>query len=538
VLAPWPALGATLAVALVPAHIEMTRIGAVDHHAFEPLLLWAALAALLRRTTGLAVVAGLALALDFAVSPTALVAAVLVVPVALWMARRDARAPVVALGCAALGTAAVSAVMGTLGRVSADELSALQPLMLAGAAALALGASRLPVGRPRLIAFAVGGAAVLGVLLASGRLNGIIGFAGRRGIIGSVVETRGLFAFGLIPAVEPLTALVLLVPLAALVSLKRRGTDDARVALAFVATATLAITLQQRRFMHLAALPAAIVLVDAAGALATTRARAAVLAAVAVLGCWPALRYFVETPPDATARHQGVRELAPLLGTLPRGGVLAQWPYGHVITRFAGQPVVASPMLTPRTEPAVLAATRTLLDEDPARALAAIDARRVRWVVATAIPPGVTQRYLDALGDGRPASDVAAHALTTRLIAADGDGVPGLRELARSSNGAAALFERVTGARLEGTAPPGSPVTARLVLTDGPRRFAVRQQTRAGSDGRFALALPYPTTPDPRVPVQAQSRWELVRQDHPPVSLDVPPGAVESGAAIDFKDNP
>jgi asparagine N-glycosylation enzyme membrane subunit Stt3 len=416
--------------------------------------------------------------------------------------------------------------------VSADELSALQPLLVGGAALLALAVRPLPSPRARAAALALVSLGATLALAAGGRLDGVLGFAGRRGMIGTIVESRGLFAFGWRAALAPLSALAPLVPLAVAVALARRGADDARLALAFVALATLAATVQQRRFMHLAALPAAIVLVDAGGALATDRRRAALVAGAAALGCLPSLGYFRAPHVDTTPRHDAVRELADYLATLPTGGVLAQWPYGHVITRFGRQPVVASPLVTPATEPAVEAATRILLDDQPARALAALDARRVRYVIATALPPSVTGRYLEALGDRRDAAEVEARALTTRLIAHDGDGVPGLRELARASSGAAALFVRVAGARVSGSAPPGSTVTARLVLAEGARRYTVGQSARADGDGRFALALPYPTEPDATTPVQPRSRWQLVRQGAPPVELEVSRAAVEGGLTL------
>src|SRR5262249_38508310 len=147
---------------------------------------------------------------------------------------------------------------------------------------------------------------------------------------------------------------------------------------------------------------------------------------------------------------------------------------------------------------------RALLDDDATRALARLDTRRVRYVVATALPPAALPRYLAALDDSRPPERVLAGALIERLLRDDGQGIAGLRELASSADGRAKLFERIPGARLEGKAPPGSEVTATVplvatALTDEHlRRFVHRLSVRAGADGAFVLALPYPTEPDPQ----------------------------------------
>jgi hypothetical protein len=175
-------------------------------------------------------------------------------------------------------------------------------------------------------------------------------------LVCTIVESQPLFAFGWRASLAPLGALVLLVPVAALAAVARGG--DARRALALVALGTLVATLQQRRFMHLAALPEAIILCDAGVCLARDRRRTALVAGAAALGWLPCAGYFLDRPEEASPRQRAVRQLADRLARLPTGGVLAQWPYGHLITRFGHQPVMASPLLTPRTEPAPGAASR------------------------------------------------------------------------------------------------------------------------------------------------------------------------------------
>ena len=102
--------------------------------------------------------------------------------------------------------------------------------------------------------------------------------------------------------------------------------------------------------------------------------------------------------------------------------------------------------------------------------------------------------------------------------------VPGpLREIA--------LFEHVAGARLVGQAPPGTQVTATLdVKHPGAPAFAFVQVGRAGTDGRFALRVPY-ATQDMPFGLAARSLWRIqaggVTQE-----VAVPERAVQTGADI------
>src|SRR5262249_30118222 len=152
--------------------------------------------------------------------------------------------------------------------------------------------------------------------------------------------------------------------------------------------------------MHLCAAPLAIVAIDAIFAFEGND-RAALVAAAMGLTLPHTIMYLTHRPPGS-ARDVAVREVAPLLQELPPGAVLAQWPLGHILARLGGHPVVASPLLTPESGPPALAGMRILLDEDPARALGAMDALGVRYVVATALPGPAVPRYLAALDDSRP----------------------------------------------------------------------------------------------------------------------------------------
>jgi asparagine N-glycosylation enzyme membrane subunit Stt3 len=531
-------------VAVLPAHIELTRVGRVDHHVVEPTLLWGALALLVagarRRSRSLAVAAGLVVALAFALSPTALVIAVVVGAAALWLGRLDARAPLAMLGAAAAGSLALAAATRGLRLFTLDEPSAAQPILFAVAWGLFAACAAAPAGPYRLRRL-IGGALVLSAAgLAAGARSGTLAFAAKQGLIGTIVESRGLFAFGWTAALAPLGAVGLAAPLAAAVAWHRgarlpSSRDPARQILHGSAVVLLAITVLQRRFMHLAALPVAAGLVDAVSCIRWTRARAVAGLAACGLGAIAPVRYLFATP-EWNPRTRAVRDVAELLRALPPGGVLSQWPNGHIIARVGGHPVVASPLLTAATMTAVEQATRILLDDNDARAQAAMDRRRVRYLVATAVPPTAVQRYLDALGDRRPAAVVERGALVTRLLKRDGEGVPGVRELASSVDQRAKLFERVVGVDVVGRARPGSDVTATVDLVAPWRAtFAVRVRARADAGGRFQLRLPYPTRGEPVIPglVRAVGPWRVARDDQMrEVALDE--ADVTAGRTIDL----
>jgi hypothetical protein len=194
--------------------------------------------------------------------------------------------------------------------------------------------------------------------------------------------------------------------------------------------------------MHLAALPVAATLAAAASGLEPARRPRAILGALGLLACLPVVGYLLRTPPS-NLRLRAVREVAARLRWFPPGAVLSQWMNGHALARIGRHPVVASPLLTPTTMEAAEEATRALLEEDPALTLEWMDRRHVRYLVATALPSGVTERYLTALHDSRPAEAVRSGATVTRLMA-PGGGVPGLRPLFSSADGRAKVFERIS----------------------------------------------------------------------------------------------
>ena len=88
-----------------------------------------------------------------------------------------------------------------------------------------------------------------------------------------------------------------------------------------------------------------------------------------------------------------------------------------------------------------------------------------------------------------------------RLADEDGQGLGGHRlvfeasalgRAGRSSDPVPKVFELVSGARVEGRAVPGEPVSAELELrTNRGRRIVYRTRTLADPKGQYTLRLPY-----------------------------------------------
>jgi hypothetical protein len=97
---------------------------------------------------------------------------------------------------------------------------------------------------------------------------------------------------------------------------------------------------------------------------------------------------------------------------------------------------------------------------------------------------------------------------------------------------AVSLFERVAGARVEGRAPAGERVEARLTLAlrDG-RAGTWRAAARADDAGRWQLTLPYPNDVAFSSMVRAAEAYELASAGGS-ARLVVPEVAVREGRAL------
>ena len=98
------------------------------------------------------------------------------------------------------------------------------------------------------------------------------------------------------------------------------------------------------------------------------------------------------------------------------------------------------------------------------------------------------------------------------------------------------IFEQVPGARLEGPAPPGATVVVTIPLrlhTSG-RTWQYRQSRRAGTDGRFALTVPYATELAPGTDLDPVGP-ALLGLDGPPArpeTLVISEAAVQHGERV------
>ncbi len=570
---------AGLLLALLPLHIWYTAFGFIDHHML--LSLWlAALAwtvdALLhqpgRRQT---VLLGIVLALGHALMTEAWIAELIVTSAAVltaatalpagqarWSALRALLAAIW-LGSLLAVPAIVQAPYFIHGLVAPHAPSRFTLWLLAGFCA-ALGGGWLALGpdadrRWRALLAATGTGAVTVAIAAAldpdmrHAFAALLDFSGRAGMVATIEESK---PFWRQPMPQPFIVLggaIVLLPFLprgfdGLPPLRRRW-------LIWLYAATAALALLQTRFGLVFAVP----YVLAWAGVLTLQARrfARTLAVLAAVGALALI------PPLVQAEHWSAHEesiwrtlvwmrdrLPPPTAQGPRC-VLGPWDVGHKILHVTGQPVIANNFTELKERDALRDTMRVLLAPDFAAVEPLLQARQVRWLWTMATPWQVLAANAEEIGQPRPSlADAQAYAGTRLLLdagTAHGEAaatgtlrrihvsplelpslwhgqVPGpLREIA--------LFEHVTGARLVGQAPPGAQVTATLdVKHPGAPAFAFVQVGRAGTDGRFALRVPY-ATQDMPFGLAARSLWRIqaagVTQE-----VAVPERAVQTGADI------
>jgi asparagine N-glycosylation enzyme membrane subunit Stt3 len=332
----------------------------------------------------------------------------------------------------------------------------------------------------------------------------------------SILHQGGQWALD--TALETTSALFLLVPvLVAWVALRAR-TRVHLVLMAAWALAWWSILLLQARFVANFTLAESMLvgalfglLARRAGAVRTPRGRLfwrlTGLAIAATLLYWPA-RFAagawelvwngVDTTPSWVSDAIGVArwtaaETPATAGFFdpavrPEYGVLTSLNLGHLFLYLARRPTVVGNFGDDIGEENYRFALRFPGLTEP-EALADLERMRVRYVVASASPPPrVPQDRMawllsESLGAGK--NHPALHGL--RLVY---ESPPPARFAAPSWR----VFERVDGARLAGTAPPGTVIEARLGLDlGGGRRSEYRVESVADAGGRFELRVPYST---------------------------------------------
>jgi hypothetical protein len=237
------------------------------------------------------------------------------------------------------------------------------------------------------------------------------GFIGARDPwLSTIDEFRPLLTspIGLLAALPSVPVFLVALALAFRGSRKIPAERRAEVArLAVAALAFLALALSQKRFLP----PAAALSAAAAGAAWVPLAPAALWVRRGALaaGIYGAARAFllaylsivfkgtaapVISPGEEAAA--ALVALTPAPVDPPAWGVLAPWDYGHDLLAHSSRAVALDNFGS--MQPGFARATRIFLDSDPARAVAELDALRLRYVLAV-YPPNVLPLAAHSLGE-------------------------------------------------------------------------------------------------------------------------------------------
>ncbi|OGP81826.1 MAG: hypothetical protein A2Y95_00670 [Deltaproteobacteria bacterium RBG_13_65_10] len=258
-----------------------------------------------------------------------------------------------------------------------------------------------------------------------------------------------------------------------------------------------------------------------------------------------ALSHFRGLPDSAVVAFRWIRiHTPPTRGyddpvVRPEYGILCAWEDGHALTYLAHRPNVANPFgLAPWHIRGALRASEIFLDQNPDRAAARCDALSIRYVVTESTRGEIISLAVAGYGkqnkfareipeaDGSMMQQVYPpyfETLHARLAVFDGAAIPagrgvlpaleGFRLVYESPeegelsvnqrNGApivprhTKVFERVRGARLEGSCAPKEIVLAAVeVETNAGRRFVFENGAICDGGGRFSIRVPYaPASP-------------------------------------------
>jgi len=446
ILGPWEGVLAALFLALLPGHVLFTRLGRLDQHGVEAMIMTGMAGAFVwigrRRGAGKPARAGevlLAALMGLAFltwQGSVLHLAVLMGALALlWIVHPEegaAREVSRSVAGAALGAAGILAV----GIVVTDHPSSLLTVSLAGlngfhVAAVLMAAAfgwALPAapgpgdwggpGRFAQAALTAGVVLVAGLLLVPGLgaalLHGIEALGASSAWYGNIREFDPLLMAGFDPlSVEASRALrwtglaLPVAPVAAVVLARRGGRffvpsrtggRPARAFLLFWGLSFLALALMRQRFLIYATAPLALWLaalaVEAARALARRTRRgwmpptaAASFAAVVLVPCvsWYAGQLGSGgEDPDRQALMEALAWLRHRPAPLPdRPAVFAEWDYGHLVQYEAGKPVLVSPFGTDLGEAAMRDFADAFTTDDPERLEAILERRSVGFLILT-----------------------------------------------------------------------------------------------------------------------------------------------------------
>jgi asparagine N-glycosylation enzyme membrane subunit Stt3 len=220
----------------------------------------------------------------------------------------------------------------------------------------------------------------------------------------------------------------------------------------------------------------------------------------------------------------------------PEYGVLTPWDYGHLVRYLAERPTVQDNFGSFGDRRAFVLAGRYFEAMDEEAAYEAALEAGARYALVTVAgsgqvvqpsPESVGRRLWRWLGAAGPGS--AAFGRHRLVWVEDAPGRPQPRETPTLDR--VAVFELVPGALVEGEAPPGARVEAELRLRCGSGHLRYAAVTKAGSDGRYVLRLPYATNLPASPAVSAVGAYR-VRTGGRSAALAVPDADVRAGATV------
>lgn len=569
---PWSAWGAALLVAFGPQLVSSSLLGRTDHHVWEAASLLALAAWALTPTEARGwrfelVGAGLFFfclwGFDGAPLYVALVSLALGARLVLEGHSPFRGAGAIALvGGALLTAAAYSPVMQAHGELlTFKRPSLLQPALVVLAAAavglawVAARAKTIPLRAARLVGFGLGLVAVAALIspLRTQVLAGLEEWLAREDPwLATIAEfqplwgadglTQTLSSFGRGIVLAPV-----LFPLGAWALVRQRGA--AGLQLAVLAVTTFALTCLQMRFGRVA-LPFTFITCVVALEVLLQRwsARAVWLPGLVCLvgvlvepKTWTAL-----VPSEPAGRKpivelsQALRELAPEHGGR---GVLANWEDGHFVEALGRHPVLVNGFGT-YASPEGYELSRSFWTRSQADLETLFAQRRLGWWIDGG-QNALQRKGVFVERDGKPVLEgktVREFPLTASLFGGSGDvrrRVPHLEHFwPRAASSSATvdvgvklpdlwLFEHVAGAVLEGTAAPGTVVSASLVIGE---TWPYSAWTTTDAAGTYALRLPIPSGfmgPG----LKTSAAWQ-VRVGDQPSTVVVSEDAVRSGAVV------
>lgn len=261
------------------------------------------------------------------------------------------------------------------------------------------------------------------------------------------------------------------------------------------------------------------------------------------------------TDPEVTVPPQVSAALA-LREEARRGaveGVLAAWDHGHFVNFHAGLPVITNGFGS-YLDAASFAEANEVFTSDGATLDRFLEGRRVRFVLAGPLTERLQtvhgRRFFSSPAPDKPGvlnlDYMKSFGLAPLVIG--GSAIPGagVHHLERLMPIFATreflvgmafplptlwLYERVPGAVLTGTAPPGSRVVATLDFREQGRPHVWRAFADTNGLGTFTLRIPFPSGLV-RPAFSSDPRFALSVGDGPVVRVEVPERSVRQGATI------